>query len=143
MHNVAQSNLQSLGDSQQHIHSGNLVAALDLAHVNRVEVNFFSQSLLGQALEFPIFSDSVAQERSIFSSNHCREIEPRAGASRQIPIAIILLLRFLAKGIQPGQGARNAKTFGDSPGCLGERMNGELFVTKKSQERRGKAEQQL
>lgn len=120
MHNIAKANLQSPGDSQKHVHCWNLVAALDLAHVNRVEVNFFGQSLLGQAFQFPIFSDAIAQELSVFSRNHCREIEPRRGASRQIPIAIILLLRFLRKGIQPGQDARNAKIFGDSPCCSGQ-----------------------
>lgn len=101
MHNVAQANLQSPGDSQKHIHGGNSVAALDLAHVNRINVHFFGEFLLGQTFQFPIFSDAVPQKLSFFSRNHSWGIEPRWSAGGQIPIAIILSLRFPAKGIQP------------------------------------------
>ena len=57
---IANTHLQSSGDSQENVHRGNLETALDLSNVHRVQVNLLRQFLLGETGELAIFPNTAA-----------------------------------------------------------------------------------
>ena len=75
---IAESHLQSSGNSQKNINRWHLKAPFDLAQVNRIEINFLGQLFLGKARKLPIFPDAIAQQLSISWSNHCCTLSKQA-----------------------------------------------------------------
>jgi CheY-like chemotaxis protein len=93
--NISQANFQSSRNPQKNIHRRHSKAALNLPHINRIDVNPFSQLFLGESGELAVFADAAAQQLAIFLCNHALSIsQARRGEIAQILIAIIFYLHF-------------------------------------------------
>ena len=94
-HNVTQAHLQRLGNSQQNIHRWHSKTALDLPHVNWIDVNPFGQLFLCQDGQLPVFADAFAKTFTIFFCDHNWSISKSGNVkTSQILLAIIFPLAF-------------------------------------------------
>lgn len=92
-HNIVQMHFQHPCDSQQNIHCRHSETALDLPHVNGVDVNPFGQFFLRQTSELAVFANTAAQELAIFFGDHDWLLsQPAHRQIAQILLAIILRL---------------------------------------------------
>lgn len=57
---ISQIDVHCASDSQQHVHGGDSVAALNLPHIDRIDADFFSQLFLGQTGCFSVCANALA-----------------------------------------------------------------------------------
>ena len=89
--NIAQPHFQCARQPQQHIDRGNFVPALDLPHIDRVDINSLRKYFLRQARPLAVFANTPAQKFAIFFCDHDRPLsQPVFGGIAQILLAIIL-----------------------------------------------------
>ena len=69
-YDVSEMDFQCPCNPQENIHSWHSKAALDLAHINRIDVNSFSELFLRQTRQFPVFTNTFTEKFSIFFYNH-------------------------------------------------------------------------
>jgi hypothetical protein len=93
-YNITQTHFQRPRDTQKDINCWHPEATLNLAHVNGINVNSFSQLFLSQGREFPIFTDAFTEMFSVFFCDHSWPISQAGNANAsQILLAIIFSLR--------------------------------------------------
>ena len=63
-------NFQSSRNPQQNIHRRHSKTTLDLPHINRIDVNPFSQLFLGESCQLAILANTAAKQLAIFLRNH-------------------------------------------------------------------------
>jgi hypothetical protein len=94
---IAGANTESFGDSQQRVKTDPLLAAFNLANVNRVQIGFFGQLFLAQNSLLAVVANGITQYFELSRARHNATAKQRHAGWRTPNMGLFGACKFLGK----------------------------------------------